>query len=137
MKKKIKSFFCFLIMVGSFKNILIAQPEKTKDKDLKKENEKFIGKPGKNYNYLSGTSRYNPKTGKYETVEGEWKKQPDEFQYDPKEWSKPKHKSRVYGKNPLRRLFKIKPKGEKGKQAPVPSDKKETPFTTGEGKEKE
>lgn len=120
-------FFVFFVLT----NFLFAQ----KEKDYKKENEKAIDKPGSNYTHTSGTSRYNPKTGKYEPVDGEWKKQPEEYHYDPKEWSKPKHKKSVYGKNPIRRLFKIKPKSAKLETAPSDKkDKKETPFTTGEEK---
>lgn len=103
-----------------------------KQKDYRKENFKSTGRPGDNYTYTSGSSVYNPQTGKYEPKEGEWKKQPEQYSYDPKEWSKPKHKRSVYGKNPIRRLFKIKPKSVKPGEAPP--DKKETPFTTGEEK---
>lgn len=103
------------------------------DKDHRKENYKSIGRPGDNYTYTSGSSEYNPATGKHETVEGKWKKQPDEYQYNPRAWRKPKHKSRVYGKNPLKRLFKMKPKS--AKPSGHPSDK-EAPFTTGDEEEK-
>lgn len=118
-------------------NGLFAQRKKGKPKDYRKENFEQTGRPGDKYTYTSGSSVYNPQTGKYESKEGEWKKQPDAYQYSPKEWSKPKHKRSVYGKNPIRRLFKIKPRS--AKPGDKPSDqpgKKETPFTTGEEKEK-
>ena len=127
---------CFFVSALLTANISFAQ----KERDFKKENEKAIDKPGRRYNYTSGRSEYNPQTGKYEPVDGKWNKQPEEYQHDPKEWSKPKHKKGVYGKNPIKRLFKIKPKSGRGKHenAPsdkeAPSDKTNKPFTTGEEK---
>lgn len=130
MNISLKIFIIFLIPFFFSGINLFAQ----KEKDHKKENEKAIDKPGKNYTYTSGSSRYNPQTGKYEPIEGEWKKQPEQYSYDPKEWGKPKHKKSVYGRNPIKRLFKIKPKSAKPETQPT--EKKEAPFTTGEEKEK-
>lgn len=131
-------FVFFFITSFLLSGISFAQ----KERDFKKENEKATGKPGRDYNYTSGRFVYNPQTGKYEPVEEKWTRQPDEYHYDPKEWSKPKHKKSVYGKNPLKRLFKIKPKSGGGKPDAAPSDKESPsdktskPFTTGEEKKK-
>ena len=107
--------------------------QKKNNIDPKKENEKQTEKPGRHYTYTSGTSRFNPETGKYEPVEGEWKKQPQEYAHDPKEWKKAKHSKAVYGKNPIKRLFRIKPKSPKPGTAP--SDKQKS-YTTGEEEKK-
>ena len=129
MKNHFLKFLIFICLFLISAIDLFAQ----KEKDWKKENEKETDKPGNHYTYSSGSVRYNPKTGKYESVEGEWKKQPEETQYDPKKWGKPKFKRHVYGKNPLRRLFKIKPKSPKPEANPD-NPEKEKPFTTGEEK---
>lgn len=125
-----------LLLLSFLPLFIMAQRKKEKEKDHRKENFEQTGRPGENYRYTSGKSVYNPETGKYELVEGEWKKQAEEYSYDPKQFKKAKYKSRVYG-NPFRRLFKIKPKS--AKPATTPGDKKgeekkEKPFTTGEEK---
>lgn len=123
-------FFCFFSMACY---PVFAQ----KEKDHRKENFKSTGRPGDKYTYTPGTERFNPETGKREASEGEWKKQPDEYSFDPKKWSKAKHKKSIYGKNPIKRLFKIKPKSAKPDAAPSDKEeKRDKPFTTGEEKEK-
>ena len=127
MRKQSLKLLLFIFTLCISQNHLLAQ--KKNNKDPKKENEKLTEKPGRHYTYTVGSSRFNPETGKYEPVEGEWKKQPEQYAHDPQEWKKPKHSRAVYGKNPIKRLFRIKPKTAKPET--TPSDKQKS-YTTGE-----
>lgn len=138
MKGYINSIVLLLFIILSAQSVAFGQKKKAKDKDYRKENFEQTGRPGEHYRYKSPNTVYNPQTGKYELMESEWKKQPDEYTYDPKKFRKAKHKSRIYGGNPLKRLFKIKPRGAKpGDGKEDKEQEKDKPFTTGEEKKSE